>query len=293
MCASAYLEVQAQAPAEPISTYRRTTAEVRLTFLATENRTRIVDSLQQGDFVVVDSNAVIRDFRSFARAPETKVELIILIDRSESVLPQIEGEIREVMRLVAETRWIGEDHVSIVSFAGTQPKIECAANCRAGAFQDALSYVPPGGATPLFDAVVFASAILAEKRDPDVRPVLVIFSDGADTISRHTANEAMEAALKAEAQIYAVDIAGRNGAPEGVQTLKRMSNVTGGRYLGASNGAAQVLASVLADLRSAYVVTYSVPNRMAGFHPVRILPTRNMNLEFRSRRGYYCVGNTR
>jgi hypothetical protein len=34
-------------------------------------------------------------------------------------------------------------------------------------------------------------------------------------------------------------------------------------------------------------VTYHLPNHSSGFHQVRILPTHNLNLQFRSRSGYY------
>ncbi|PYX87257.1 MAG: hypothetical protein DMG68_12370 [Acidobacteria bacterium] len=286
----ACLHLRAQTEEQPLLTYRHTTAEVRLTFLATENQTRRTASLQQSDFVVVDSDAVVRDFHTFTPAPEMKVELLILIDCSESVSPQVQRELREVLRLITETGGIEEGHLSIASFAGTQPKTLCQGNCRTWA-SERLSDVSAAGATPLYDAVVFATEILAQKRDQDVRPVLVIFSDGIDTISRHSVSEAMEAALKSEVQIYTVDIAGRkNHQRQGIDTLQTMSKVTGGAYFGVSDGA-EILASVFADLRSAYVVTYSVPSRRAGFHEVRILPTRNHNLEFRSRRGYYYGTN--
>jgi hypothetical protein len=34
-------------------------------------------------------------------------------------------------------------------------------------------------------------------------------------------------------------------------------------------------------------VSYRLPSRAAGFHTVRILPTHNLDLKFRSRSGYY------
>lgn len=288
-----FIQIRAHAQDEPRLTYRRTTAEVRLSFLATDDQTRTAASLQQSDFVVIDSGEVVRDFRSFSRAAEANLQLLILLDCSESVSSQMKSELQEALRLLTEIRGIPGSDVSLVSFAGTQPQLVCAGNCRGQIFDDPRLHISPAGTTPLFDAVVFATAFLAQHRAPDVRPVLVIFSDGLDTISRHSETEAIENALKAETQIYSVDISGaKTRQQRGVEALKRMSNVTGGKYFGASDGAAKILVSVLEDLRSGYVVTYSVPIRRTGFHEVRILPTHNLNLEFRSRRGYYYAGNS-
>lgn len=286
-CVSVSFPLPAQTEDSTLPTYRHTTAEVRLTFLAS-NQSAPTAALQQNDFVVVDSDAVVRDFRSFSRAPQMKLELLLLLDCSESVLPQVTRELNEVIRLLSDTPVLDDAHVAVMSFAGTQPKILCAGNCRAWLSSGARSQLSAAGATPLFDAVVLASSILGQKDDPTLRRVLVIFSDGLDTISLRSAPDAIAAALKAEAQIYTIDIASpKNHTREGIDTLKRLASVTGGTYFAVADGAAEILESVLADLRSSYVVTYRVPNRRPGFHEIRIIPTHNLNLEFRSRRGYY------
>jgi len=44
---------------------------------------------------------------------------------------------------------------------------------------------------------------------------------------------------------------------------------------------------VIDDLHSARVVTYRLPKFGSDFHSIRILPTHNLKLQFRCRRGYY------
>ena len=286
-CACLSFPLHAQTDDGKIPTYHHTTAEVRLTFLVTD-QSASPPELQQNDFVVVDSDAVVRDFRSFSRARQTKLDLWLLLDCSESVLPQLTRELHAVIRLLSDTPLLDEARVSLMSFAGTQPKILCAGNCRAWLASGAPLQVSAAGSTPLFDAVVLASSILGQKDDPALRRVLVIFSDGLDTISLHSAPEAIASTLRAEAQIYTLDLASpKNHTREGIDTLKRLAGVTGGTYFAGSDGAPEILQSVLADLRSSYVVTYTVPNRRPGYHEIRIMPTHNLNLEFRSRRGYY------
>lgn len=77
----------------------------------------------------------------------------------------------------------------------------------------------------------------------------------------------------------------------GKATLQRIAEDSGGRCLPISGGAVTILNSVVEDLHSARVVTYLAPKSGSDFHSVRILPTHNLNLQFRSRRGYYRSGS--
>ena len=125
----------------------------------------------------------------------------------------------------------------------------------------------------------------------------MLFSDGNDTISLHSAGDAIEAALAAGALIYSVDLeVSRQSIAEPRQRqrtfLQQLSEATGGRYflysprLSQADGAATVLNAVLDDLRASYVVTYDLPSHQAGFHSLRLLPTHKLNLTFHSRNGY-------
>ncbi len=125
---------------------------------------------------------------------------------------------------------------------------------------------------------------------------MVLFSDGNDTISLHSAGDAIEAALAAGALIYSVDLGVSDNRSSnrgsGSTFLQRLSEATGGRYfffsprLSQTDGAATILKAVLDDLRASYVVTYDVPSYHAGFHSLRLLPTHKLNLTFHSRNGY-------
>jgi len=49
----------------------------------------------------------------------------------------------------------------------------------------------------------------------------------------------------------------------------------------------RIFKDVIDDLHSARVVTYVLPESGPDFHSIRILPTHNLNLQFRCRTGYY------
>ena len=273
--------------AAPDPTYRSTVEEVRLTFVVTDEHNRTFAALKARDFAVIDDELVIRNFRSFTRLDESKLDITVLVDSSESVVSRFRQEIGDVLRLISESKSIAEDSVSVLSFGGTRSTIICAANCRQFSPAEQLFALSPQGATPLFDAVVFAAKQVSERRDPLVRPVIILFSDGADTVSRNSAAAAVQAAIESNAQIYAVDLNKPGFLSKGSSTLQGMADATGGRYFTIGEGAVKLLGDLLEDLHAAYVVTYQLPSRDIGFHPVRILPTRNLNLRFRCRHGYY------
>lgn len=267
-------------------TYRTGVSEVRLTFFASDERNRGVDTLESSDIAIVDDGMVIRRFRSFHRSNLTRLQIVVLVDASQSVLSQYQQEIAGVLRVISETPSIANDDVSVISFGGMQSAVVCSGNCASADVVSRLKTTRADGATPLFDALEFAGNFLMQHRDPEARPVLLLFSDGEDTISKVSLNHALEAVLAGEAQVYAVDLNDELRPSDGSAALETMIGATGGRHLFIRQGAADLLSALLEDLHAGYLVTYKLPNQNAGFHWIRILPTRNLKLQFRCRRGY-------
>jgi hypothetical protein len=146
---------------------------------------------------------------------------------------------------------------------------------------------PHGGATPLFDALKKAANLLHARAQPDVWRVIVLFSDGDDTISVASLKEALGAILASEAQVYAVDNRVSARPSNGTAILQKIATDSGGRYLRNNDGGVNVLNNVIGDLHSARVVTYALPAADADFHSIRIRPTHNLKLQFHCRSGYY------
>jgi len=286
-----------------LPTYHSTVSEVRITFFVTDQNNHPLEAVTKADFAVVDNEWVVRKFRSFTHSEESSLEVVALVDLSESVAPRVRAAISNVLQLVAREQSIADDNISVLSFggalgsrSGVRPAVLCTNGCRASDSVAKLLAVKSGGATPLFDALIFASDfILNHRRDAgrsNVRPVLLLFSDGCDTLSMHSANDALQAALDAGALIYSVDMGSAGNPTAGSTFLRQVSRATGGRYFpltvhnSGQNDAAPVLNAALDDLRASYVVTYDLPSHQPGFHSLRLLPTHNLNLTFHSRGGY-------
>jgi Mg-chelatase subunit ChlD len=273
---------------------------VRVAFFATGENNRPVEDLTQADFAVVDDERVVRSFRSFAHSEEAPLDVVALVDLSESAAPRFRAAMNEVLQLVMREQSTPDDHIAVISFGGVRPALLCASGCGDSGSVARLLAVKTGGTTPLFDALRLGADFLLHHGRAGARPVMILFSDGNDTISLHSAREALEAVLDAGAPIYSidmgtVDIGASGGESPGSMFLRQISEATGGRYFASfswqrfsrQDGAATLLNAVLDDLRASYVVTYALPSHDAGFHSLRLLPTHNLNLTFRSRNGYY------
>jgi len=268
-------------------TYHSNVSEVRLVFFATDEHNHAVEELQNNDFAVVDDEMVIRNFSSFTRADLVKLDLIVLMDSSESMLPLFQQEVADIQQLVSQWPSRPGDRIAVLSFGGMETHLICSGDCRSSFTAERIASLPKGGATPLFDALEVAAKTLIQRKQPDVWPVIILFSDGDDTISKTSLRQALQKIVASEAQVYAVDLNRSERASNGSATLQRIADNSGGRYLGINEGAAGIFHHLLDDLHSARVVTYRLPESGSDFHSIRILPTHNLKLQFRCRSGYY------
>jgi len=281
-----WLLLASSATDAPVTTYRAGASEVRVTFFATDENNRPVDTIVRDDFAVVDGETAIRDFRSLTRSNETPLEVVAVVDASESVAPRFQTAIRGVLQLVSQDSLAAEEKLSVISFSGLRPALICSGDCRSPAARQRLLAIKAAGPTPLFDTLLYAANFISRRRVPGVEQVLILFSDGDDTISMTSARDALQALLASGVLLYAVDL-NKSPAPVGSAVLEYMAEATGGRSFSVRKGSVDVLEAAVADLRASYVVTYPLPNHIAGFHPLRILPKHNLKLRFHCRNGYY------
>jgi len=314
----------------PEPTFRSAVSEVRVTFFATDESNHALQTLTTSDFAIVDNEKVVRNFRSLTRSDQASLDVVVLVDLSESVASNSRVAMSSVLQLVAREQSIADGNIAVLSFGGTpgqsskpasetlRPAFLCSSGCRGSDSVAKLQAAKGGGLTPLFDALIFAADFIS-KHGPasrcgdvrgdvggdvrgdvggdlrsevrsDVRPVFILFSDGNDTISLHSASEALQAVLEAGALIYSADVGTPDRPTSGSVFLQKISAATGGRYFSPrftlNDGAAPLWNAVLEDLHASYVVTYDLPSHQAGFHALRLLPTQNLNLSFHSRTGY-------
>ena len=147
-----------------LPSYRSTVSEVRVAFFATGENNRPVENLTQADFAVVDGERVVRSFRSFAHSGEAPLDVVALVDLSESAAPRFRVAMNEVLKLVVREQSIPDDRIAVISFGGMRPALLCASGCGDSSSIARLLAVKTGGATPLFDALRLAADFLSASR---------------------------------------------------------------------------------------------------------------------------------
>jgi VWFA-related protein len=171
-----------------------------------------------------------------------------------------------------------------------------------------------GGATALHDAIYKASEEMAKLPLPsgsrlDTRRVLVVISDGEDTLSRRARSEALDMAQRAGIVIYTIStstewVISDNSSraartanrkymkTDGDKVLEQFANDSGGRaffpYL--LEDLSESFAVISDELRSQYSLAYVPAGRAPDgkFHTIRIQAIPR-GFQVRARRGYYAV----
>jgi tight adherence protein B len=112
--------------------------------------------------------------------------------------------------------------------------------------------------TTLYDALVLGANSLAS--EPLLARVMIVVTDGNETRSDASLDDAIAAAQDAGASVYVVGIESDRFTPE---PLRRLAAETGGRYYGAASSEALVVvyASIAQELRRTWQVSYVTASR--------------------------------
>jgi len=164
-----------------------------------------------------------------------------------------------------------------------------------------LDHMRGAGGTALYNAIYFGSKELGKREG---RRVLVLVTDGGDTMNEYTYKDALEQALRDEVMIYSIiDVpieasAGRDIGGE--HALIQLSQDTGGKHFYAYEGGLdKAFERVSDDLRTQYMIGYYPRNQLPGsdFHRIEVTIPRAAPDAFniRHKTGYYSepqrVGN--
>jgi VWFA-related protein len=153
----------------------------------------------------------------------------------------------------------------------------------------------PEGMTPLYDGIVKAAEALGSRSER--RRAILLVSDGADTQSRASFDEAMRRALAADVAIYGVDLSDAalyhtGKTDNGAEVMKSFAVKSGGRFFRTPGGTQlrDAFAQAVEELRNQYTITYETTNeRQDGRW--RTIETRvgRPSLTVRTRQGYYAA----
>lgn len=162
---------------------------------------------------------------------------------------------------------------------------------------DGIDHIRLGAATALFDAVYLASRSLDRRQG---RKVLVLITDGGDTVSKVDYKEAVRATEEAEGIVYSIIVvpiessAGRETGGE--HALIQLAEDTGGKYYYATSMSQldEAFHQISDELRTQYLLAY-YPSQRTSFSQFRKIqvsvsgPAEAASYKVRHRAGYYTT----
>jgi Ca-activated chloride channel family protein len=160
----------------------------------------------------------------------------------------------------------------------------------------AVDRVQVGAATALYDALYLGARALVPRQG---RKVMVVITDGGDTVSKVRYGEALRAAQESEAIVYSIIVvpvesdAGRDTGGE--HALIQISTDTGGKYYYAAslNQLDAAFRRISDELRTQYLLAYYPMQRLSDSDfrriDVHVNGASGTALTVRHRTGYYTM----
>jgi len=282
----------------------RAATDVVAVDVSVRDRARVVTGLRAADFELRD-NGVVQEVTdvSYGRLP---IDVTVALDVSFSVTGRLLDQLsRAIGQLMAD---LGpDDRLKLVTFNMRVRRVVDFTRDRA-AVEAAVRAAAAGGGTSILDTV---SVCLVSAGPPDRRQLVVLFTDGADSMSVTDASTLEAVGQRANTALTVVTptvgtpmatvrLPGASlssgvtfSVPEvrPQQTLRRVSADTGGVVI-PFNPAGQDLTTTfrraLEEFRSSYVVHFSPRGvERTGYHELSVGIRGRGNLTVRARKGYF------
>ncbi|MEQ1785629.1 MAG: type II secretion system F family protein [Acidimicrobiales bacterium] len=219
---------------------------VGVTFFYSGDRDDLADlTLREGGRLIETTPAVPFD-------DSERLGVVLVMDTSGSMEDNALIErVREAALAFVEAKE-ATDEIAVVSFADSV-RVEQAFTADPEILTNAIENLAVSTAfgTAMYDGIIRSSALYRDA--PDLQPNLVVFTDGADTVSKADANAAEASVTAVGGTLFAMGV----DSP-GFNALSSIADETGGSAAVASDpaGVGALFETVQQTLRKQYVVTY-------------------------------------
>jgi Ca-activated chloride channel family protein len=267
-------------PAAQTPRFRARTDAVTVTVTVTDSVGRIITGLTRDDFEVFEDGTreQITQFTD-GRVP---VSLGVVLDSSDSMRGEAMSDARGALdRFVGEL--LDDEDEAFVATFNHVPRSVTPWRKPPSTLIDALAGLKPSGATAIYDALA-AFAPQFERRS-NVRAAMVVVSDGADTASDRTLQQARDVLRRSDAFVYAIGI----DAPD-ARASTRVNPEALREITGPSGGYTEVVRSAI-DLGPATARIADELNKQYTFAYVSSRPPDNTwrNIRVHVTRGDYLA----
>ena len=260
----------------------------------TDEKDHPIGNLQKDNFRVFEDQR--EQLLSVFKHEDLPVSLGLVIDNSRSMEPRKQRMDAAVLAFVRKSN--PDDETFIVHF-DDRARLSRDFTNSISLLEDTLASVKPYGQTAIYDALILALDHMTQARQP--KTAILLFTDGIDNASKHTVDEAIDAAERSHVAVYTVGLLSESGGQRAEDSLVRVAKATGGRsfFPLTVDEARTDMDRVARDLREQYTLGYipSNPSRAGEWRSVRVevIPPVNLprigKLNANYRHGYYGPGN--
>ncbi len=234
-----------------------------------------ISDLSKEDFRVLE-DGVPQSISIFDRESEIPLSIVLAIDTSESTRKDLKLEVASAKKFVhSVVRPV--DHLSVFQITENTDQLT--------GFSSDLKYLDrgiealtAGAGTSLYDAIYLGAETLLDRKG---RKVIVLITDGGDTTSATSYQNALRRAQEAEAIIYSIIV-----VPVAADA---------GRNLGGIAQLDSAFREISDELRTQYLIAY-YPNRRVSDSPFRRIQVElkkkdgdHTEYKIRHRAGYYTA----
>jgi Ca-activated chloride channel homolog len=270
------------------TTFRSAIETVLVTVTVTDTNGRLITGLTKSDFEVFE-NGESQPVTQFTdeRVP---VSLGVLLDASDSMRGRPIVDARSALDRFVGDLLEPEDEAFVAAF-NHLPRIVALWTRPPSTLRFQLDDLRPTGGTAIYDALV-ASASLFDQRT-HTRSALVVISDGADTASDRSLQQAREVIRRTDPFVYAIAIDSadaRASTRVNPDALREITGPTGGytEVVRSADELGPATERIANELNHQYTIGYTPQRAPDGSWRMIRVRVKERGYLTRSRRGYYA-----
>jgi Ca-activated chloride channel family protein len=267
---------------------------VPLIITVTDSKGTLITGLKKEDFKILEDERV-QKTDTFVHESDLPISVALLVDISSSTYSQLAFERAAAKDFFSKVVKPRKDRAAVIGF-DNKPRLMTDFTDDLDKLNDGLKKLDAGGGTGFYDAVFQTTDTRLSKESGERRKVIIVISDGYDTASAYSLQEATSMAQKHDVLVYAIsvnEIADTKGdeKKDGNKALQALADETGGKVyhprkledLGAQ------FAKIEQELRSQYVLSYTPANPFNGTSRKIRIEMGNKKLVAHTRKTYIAT----
>lgn len=219
-----------------------------------------VEGLASSDFTVLEEGEP-QVISRFERVRDLSIHAGVIVDTSTSMTEELDEATKAALKFF-DNVLRPKDRAAVVVF-NDEPLMKVPFTNNMEILAGGLADLTSEGETALYDTLVFTLYYFAGIKG---KRALILLSDGQDSHSRHSFEEALDFARRSGVAIYTVGLGFSSREIEVRNILQRLARETAGRafFIDRARELDSIYAAIEEELRSQYLIAYQSTHEQGG-----------------------------